>query len=844
MLKDIRYAARILLRSKWWTAMVVLSLALGIGANTALFSAVNGLAFRTVPVEDPGSLIRFRHVGRNQMSQNTSEYGAVNREGDIPLGTTFSYPMFRELRTANQTMVDLTAGAPNSQVNVVVDGSAEIATSYIAAGNYHGLLGIQAVLGRTLMPDDDQPTAEPVAVVSHGFWTRRFGRNPKVIGQVVRANNTPVTIVGVLSPEFTGIQRAVGVAPDISFPLSLDARINSQAVPPKGTPRLDDPTYWWLQVVGRLKPGVSPQQVEGNLAGVFQQAARAGYDSVLASLTPGERESSQYQDRTEVSRLQIGSGARGLYDVSEAEMRGVTILVVVVALILLIVCANVANLQLARAAARQREISVRLSLGATRWRLVRQLLTESVVLAFAGAAGGWVVAYWGRQLIPGLGGQAPLDWRVLGFAAAVALVSGILFGIAPALRSTRFQIGEALKETNRTVAGSRSLLGKSLLVVQVAVSLMLLIGAGLFLRTVENLRRVDVGFNPNNLVLFRVNPQLNGYDSPRIGALYDQINERLQAVPGVRAVTMSNPPLLSGSVNGTSFIVQGRPFSRGRQNDINRVRIAANFFGTMEIPLLAGRDFTPQDNLKAPRVAIINQAAARKFFPDENPLGRRFGSSPENSGEIEVVGIVRDARYNSVRDEAPPTMYVPYIQGPLGGMAYEVRTAGDPAGTLGAIREAVRQVDSNVPLMNVSTQLEQIEMRFAQERLLARAYLLFGGLALLVASIGLFGLMSYSVARRTNEIGVRMALGAERRDVVRMIMGESQRLVVIGLAIGLAAALAAGRLVGTLLFGLQPTDSSTIALAVVVLAAVSAFAGYVPARRAAGVDPMTALRYE
>ncbi len=844
MLKDVTYALRILLRSKGWTAMVVLSLGLGIGANTALFTAVNGLALRTLPVGDPGSLVRFRHVGRNEMSQNVSEYGAVTRPGGTPVGTTFSYPMFRELRNANQTLVDLAAGAPYSQVNVVVEGKAEIGSSYILSGNFLGLLGVPAALGRPIAPDDDQPSAAPVAVVSHGFWTRRFGRDPAVIGKVVNVNDIPVTIVGVLPPQFTGVQRAVATPADISFPLALDGRINAQAADAKGTPRLDDPTLYWLQVIGRLKPGVTMAQVEGNLGGVFQQAARSGFASVLAAMPAEEQRSSMFQDRDEVSRLQVSSAAAGLYDNTPNEMRTVTILSVVVALILLIVCANVANLQLSRAAARQREISVRLSLGATRVRLVRQLLTESVVLALAGAAVGVLMAYWGKQLLPGQTGQAPLDWRVLGFAGGLAIATAVLFGIAPALRATRVAVGETLKEHSRTVAGSRALLGKLLLVVQVAISLVLLIGAGLFLRTVENLRDVDVGFDPRNLVLFRMNPGLNRYDSTRTASFYEQVIERLQGVPGVRAVTLSNPPLLSGSVNGTSFVVQGRPFVRGQQNDVNRVRVAANFFDTMGIPLVAGRAFTVGDNLAAPRVAIINEAAVRKFFPNESPLGRRFGSNPETSGQIEVIGVVRDAKYNSVREDAPATMYVPYTQGPVGGMAFEVRTASDPASTVGAIREAVRQADPNVPLMNVSTQMEQIEARFSQERLFAQAYALFGGLALLVAAVGLFGVMSYSVARRVNEIGLRMALGAQRLDVVRMIMRESIVLVGVGVVIGIGAALASGRLVATLLFGLQPTDAVTIVLAVAVLLAVSTLAGYVPARRAARVDPMVALRAE
>jgi predicted permease len=844
MLKDLKYAARLLWRSKAWTAMVVLSLALGIGANTALFSAVNGLALRTLPVDDPGSLVRLRHVGRNEMSQNVSEYGSVTRPGGTPLGTTFSYPVFRELRAANQTLVDLAAGAPSSQVNVVVDGQAEIGSSYIMSGNFLGLLGVRTAVGRPIAPDDDQPSAAPVAVVSHGFWTRRFGRDPAVVGKVVHVNDIPVTIIGVLTPQFTGVQRAVATAPDISFPLALDGRVNAQAADPKGKPRLDDPTYYWLQLIGRLKPGITAAQAEGNLAGVFQQAARAGFASVLAAMPAEEQRSSMFQDRDEVSRLQVSSAASGLYDNPPNDMRTVTTLSVVVALILLIVCANVANLQLSRAAARQREISVRLSIGATRLRLVRQLLTESVMLALAGAVVGVVIAYWGRQLLPGQTGRAPLDWRVLGFAGALAIATAVLFGIAPALRATRVAVGDALKEHSRTVAGSRALVGKVLLVVQVAISLVLLIGAGLFLQTVENLRDVDVGFDPRNLVLFRMNPQLNRYEPERIAALYDRTIERLTAVPGVRAVTLSNPPLLSGSVNGTSFIVQGRPFVRGEQNNVNRVRVAANFFDTMGIPLLTGRGFTAADNQAAPRVAVINEAAVRKFFPNENPLGRRFGSNPETSSEIEVVGVVRDAKYNSVRDDAPATMYVPYTQSPVGGMAFEVRTATEPTSAVGAIREAVRQADPNVPLTNVSTQMEAIEGRFAQERLFAQAYALFGGLALLVAAVGLFGVMSYSVARRVNEIGVRMALGAQRFDVVRMIMRESIVLVGAGIVIGIGAALASGRLVATLLFGLQPTDPGTIALAVAVLLTVSALAGYLPARRAARVDPMVALRAE
>jgi predicted permease len=483
-------------------------------------------------------------------------------------------------------------------------------------------------------------------------------------------------------------------------------------------------------------------------------------------------------------------------------------------------------------------------MGATRMRLIRQLLTESLLLSFMGGLLGIAVAYWGRQLLPAQGGQLPLDWRVLSFTFAMAAFTGILFGIAPALRATRTNVSDALKETSRGVIGSRSILSRGLLVVQVAVSLVLLVGAGLFLRTVRNLQEVDLGFNARNLVLFRVNPQLNRYEPARITLLYEQMVERLKAVPGVRDVTLSNPALLSGQVNGTSLVVQGRPYTRGSHNNINRLTVAANFFELMGIPLLTGRGFASSDDQKAPRVAVINEAAAHKFFPNENPLGRRFGNNPENSSQFEVVGIVRDAKYNSVRDAAPATMYVPYMQYPGRDMFFELRTFIDPEKAVASIREAVRQVDPNVPLINVFTQTELISQRMLQERLFAQAYTLFGGLALLVAAIGLFGLMSYNVTRRTNEIGIRMALGAQRGDVLRMVMRESFLLVAIGVILGVGATLAAGRLVATLLFGLAPTDMLTIALATAVMILVSGFAGYLPARRASRVDPMAALRYE
>jgi predicted permease len=846
MLKDLRHAARMLLRSKGWTAVVLLSLALGIGANAAIFSAINALLLTRIPVKDPDSLVRLKWTGRNDMVTSSSDYG-YSKPGPDGQNTrsTFSYPMYQQFLASNQTMSELLACAPFGRVNVVVDGQAEIARAFGSTGNYYRMLGVQARLGRTILPDDDRPDAPPAAVISSKYWHTRFTTDPAAVGKTIRINNVVVTIVGVLEPDFTGIQQPIAELPDIGLPLSLESQLNPSS---QGPPPLSEPTYWWLQVMGRLKPGATAAQVQGNLEGVFQQTARAGLDAYLKSLPEAERQNSGNRTRTRVPRLVVDSGSRGIYDAGTNEIRAATILSVVVGLVLLIVCANVANLLLSRATARQKELSVRLSLGATRTRLIRQLLTESLLLATLGGALGILVGYWGKRLLPDpIGQSAFLDWRVLVFVLGVTALTGVVFGIAPALRATSGDVNAALKQTTRSVAGSRTILGKSLLVFQVAISLVLLVGAGLFLRTLQNLRHVDVGFNPQNLILFRVQPSLNRYDDKRSLALMSQLLERIAAVPGVRGAALTNPALLSGSVNSTSIYVRGRTYTgdpREFQNSINRLVISPNFFDVMEIPLLTGRALSPRDNETAPKVAVINEAAVNKYFPNENPVGQRFGSSVETSDQIEVVGVLRDAKYSSLRDPAPPTMYVPYLQARPGGAVIAVRTSGAPAAVTGSVREAVRQVDPNLPMMDVSTQLEQVERRFAQEKVFAQAYTLFGVLALVLAAIGLFGLMSYSVSRRTNEIGIRMALGARSEDVLGLVMRESMMLVAVGVVLGVGVALGVSRFVATLLFGLAPTDTLSIAAATGIMVVVSALAGFLPARRAAKVDPMIALRYD
>jgi predicted permease len=852
--KDLRHGARALLHDKGWTAVVVLSLALGIGANTALFSAVNGLFLRKLAVHDPDALVRLKWAGKNDMVTDSSDYGFSSRAAaghvetpDTVVRATFSYPMYRQFREDNTTLDDLFACAPFGRANVVVDGRADTAVAFVSSGNYYRVLGLAANPGRTIVPDDDRPTAAPVAVISARYWQSRFGGDQSVIGKRVQLNNVPLTIVGVLSPELVDVQQAVREGPDIAVPLAL---VSQLANAPRGpgeldVPLLERPTYWWLQIMGRTKPGVTAAQVQANLENVFQHTARAGLDAYLSSLPPDRRTDSRNRNRTEIPRLLVDSGSKGVYDVNTNDARAIAILSVVVVLVLLIVCANVANLLLSRAAARQKELCVRLSLGATRARLIRQLLTESLLLASVGGVLGVVVGRWGQQLLPLTTGQlAPLDWRVLLFAIVASMLTGVAFGIAPALRATGMNLSSTLKETNRSVAGSRSMLARILLTLQVAVSLVLLIAAGLFLRTLQNLRNVDVGFNTRNLVLFRVNPMLNHYDQPRAMALYQQMMDRLRTVAGVRSVALSHVALLAGSTSSTTIVIPGRTFAANENHSINRLAVSAGFFETMEMPIRLGRGLSEHDSGAAAKVVVINETAARTYFPNENPVGRRFGQTPETASQLEIVGVLRDAKYNSVRDPAPPTMYVPYLQSVMPSAVFQVRTAGAPANAVGAIREAVRQIDPNLPLMNVSTQVDEVDKRLQQERAFAQAYTLFGALAVLLASIGLFGLMSYSVTQRTNEIGIRMALGARSQDVLTLVIGESMGIVCVGVAIGLAAALAAGRLVASLLFGLAPTDAPTLLAAVAVLVIVSALAGYLPARRAARVDPLVALRYE
>lgn len=844
--QDLRYGVRMLLRSRAFTAIAVLSLALGIGANTALFSLVDAVLLKTLPVKKPNELVLFNWLGGPRgLSRGIMGSTKTDPATGMRTSTSFSYLTFERFRDNNDTLSDVFAFAPLHQLNVSVDGQPEIATGQLVSGGYYPGLGVRATMGRTIAPDDDKAGAQPVAVITHRYWQHRFGQDPEAVGKTVNINNVSFTIVGITPSEFMGASQ-VGWSPDLSIPFSMQPQVSPHDA------SLNGPWFWWLQIMGRLNPGVTTEQAAASFESIFQQSAQEGWDAALARFPPqGQAQNSAPRD---VPSLRGASGSQGMTELRSAYSQPLTILMAIVGFVLLIACANVANLLLARAATRQKEIAVRLALGASRWRLVRQLLTESLLLAIFGGAAGVLFAYLGKDMLltlrpwggGALGVDLKIDLPVLGFTIAVSLATGLLFGLAPALRATKVDLTPALKDNARSVTGgSRSLLTKSLIIVQVAMSLVLLVGAGLFVRTLRNLQNVDLGFNRENLLLFNVEPGLNGYDRPNMAQLYRRMTERLEAVPGVRSATVSLIPLLSGQAQTRGIDVQGHASQPNDNNDAKVNTVGAHFFETIEMPILLGRGLSARDEETSPRVAVINQMMARKYFGDENPLGRRFGfGGPETSGQIEIIGVTRDAKYTDMRSQTEPTVYLPYLQSIPRQATFIVRTSGDASAMTASIREAVHEVDTNLPLFGIKTQSQQADESLVQERLFATLSSFFGVLALLLACIGLYGVMSYGVARRTNEIGIRMALGATATRVTRMVMRETMLVVGIGVAIGLGAAVATTRLVAAMLFGLAPTDPLTVSLAVLLMLGVAALAGYIPARRAARVDPMIALRYE
>jgi predicted permease len=845
---DLRHGLRQLAHSPGFTAVAVLSLALGIGANTAVFSLVNDVLLRALPVRDPDRLVLLRHT--QGPSGRISRAGENNGSTDPLTGrassTSFSLAAFEGFRAHHPGLSDVFAFAPFNQIQLLVDGVPETEVlGQLVSGGYHAGLGVSAVIGRPLTPDDDRLSAPPVAVISWRFWQRRFGADPSVIGRTVQVNRVPTVIVGVTPRGFSGAMQ-VGESADITVPMALHARFQ----PDRGLNRAQ-PWYWWVRVMGRLAPSATPAQVRAALEPILQGTAREGW-RVSESLPVAAGAGPMPEPPT----LAADPGGQGENDSRRQYRSSLGVLMGLVGLVLLAACANVATLLVARGASRRSEVAVRLALGASRARIVRQLLAESLVLSGLAAALGAALAFWGRDLLVAFrqfSGSTvvldlPIDSRVLAFTSLVSVGSATLFGLGPAWRASRVDLAPEFQGGARTVGRrSRSPGGRSLVVLQVAVSLVLLVGTGLFVRTLRNLQDVDPGFNPRALALFRIQAHAAGYGPSQFAAIHARIQERLAALPGVRAATFSNVALLARTRSGRRLSVAGGAPVADAPTSFHTNGVAPNFLEAMEIPLLLGRTFTSRDAAGAPRVAIVNETFTRQVFGRENPIGRHlaFGTTPMGGGEdVEIVGVARDAKYTNLRDPAPATVYLAAAQQKDGEANYAVRAAGSPAALFGAIRAAVREVDPTLAVTDLRTQADQTARISGQEILFARVSGFFGVVALALAGVGLYGLTSYMVVRRTGEFGLRMALGALPRQVLALVLRESIALVLAGIVIGVVAAYGASGLVASLLFGLSPVDGVTYGTVPVVLMVVAALASLVPARRATRVNPVVALRSE
>jgi predicted permease len=853
--QDLRYGMHAMLKNPGFTFIAVLTLALGIGANTALFSVVDTVLLRKLPVKDPDRLVLFNSVSTRQFTPG-SHNGSNRNDPATGLTTrsSFPYQTFVRMREQRGACMDVAAfGAIG--LNVIADGLADFANGQVVTGNYYDVLGVNPYRGRMIAYTDDNSSSSPVAVISHRYWQKRFGGNPDIIGKQITLNNLPFTIVGVSPPGFEGAMD-LGTSMDVAIPMGWETQVSGDRSEFMGA------GDWWLRIMGRLKPGATVEQARATLDLAFQQSALEHREArTLQRRARGLQPVAQL-DPKDYPHLGAMSGSQGEMDGRRFFARPLRLLWGVVGLVLLIACANVANLLLVRATSRKKEIAVRLAMGASRWRLIRQLLTESALLSTMGGAFGVLFALWIKDSLVAVSEWAGrentinprLDPRVLAFTLGLSLLTGLIFGLVPALRATRVDLTPTLKDTGRgSSAITRSLLSRSLVVAQVSLSLLLLIGAGLMVRTLINLQRVGTGFNERNLLLFNVDPSLLGYKDDRLRNLYQQMFAQLEAQPGVEAVTFSRVPLLSrSSTSGTFDLPGAKPGPDGRvpqTADVYFHNVRENFFDAMGIPLLLGRTFTAKDDLKAPKVAVVNQTFAQKYLAGGSPIGKRFSLDNARPDDIEIIGVVRDAKYTSQREEAPATMYRSWLQTPgaIDSMTFEVRTMGDPKSYVSAIRAALRQVEPNLPLNNIKTQIEQADDTLSMERLFAKLMSLFGLLAQQLASIGLYGVMAYSVSRRTHEIGIRIALGANRSRMLTMILKQGLILTLVGVGLGLGAAYVLTRYLESLnsmLFGVQPRDPFTFGVSAALLTIVALVASFIPARRATKVDPMVALRYE
>ena len=838
MLTDLRYALRTFVHAPAFTFVVVLTLGLGIGANTAIFSLMDQLMLRLLPVERPEELVQLD--GPGAFSGRT-----VNDR-------TFSYPMYQDLRDRNDVFAGLVARAP-AAATLVQNGQAERVSVEMVSGNTFEVLGARPALGRPLSPEDDRVRAgHPVMMLSHTYWMRRFAGSPQVLGQVLTINTTPMTVIGVAPAGFAGVVALS--SPDVFVPLTMKAQI---------TPTwdgLDDRQTRFVNIVGRLKPGLELEAARARLDVLYKQINAHDLETV-----PGfARGSALFKERFLAKSIEMELAGRGLSGLRQGFSTPVAVLMGMVGLVLLIACANVASLLVARATARQKEIGVRLALGASRGRIVRQALFESLLLSLAGGAVGLVLSVWVGELLVGLlpssGSTTRLlsatpDLRVGLFTLAVSLVTAAVFGLAPALQTSRPDMNRTLREEAGSLSGGQAhaRLRKGLVVAQVALSMLLVAGAGLFARSLYNLKHLNPGFDATSLVSFAISPELSGYSQARIKQFYAALQQDLQAVTGVAGVSMAAEPVLTDSISSRTIQVQGYETKPDENMNPWTNEVGPDYFRTMGQTLLLGREFTPRDAEGAPLVAVVNETFARYYFGSENPIGRRFGWRVLNDpGAIEIVGVVKDSLHGTMREGTTEDnqirrfAYTPLQQSTeLGGMTVYVRSTPEGrAGLVERLREAVHRRDASMPLYDVATMEQTIDEAVFTERMLAVLSAAFGLLATLLAAVGLYGLMSYTVARRTREIGIRIALGAERRTVVWLVLREVAVLTGIGVLIGIPAALALSRVVSSQLFGLSPTDPLTLVAAATTLTLVGALAGYLPARRAAAVEPVRALRYE
>ncbi len=839
--QDVRYGARLLRRSPTVTIASILSLAIGIGASAGVFSLADAMLLQTLPVRAPDELLAFQwRSGPTYPYRSLSGYGWGDDTSEG--STSFSLDAVRQARVHARDIVDVFGFADLDRVNVSVKGIAELGEATAVSGNYFNVLGLSAAQGRLLLDSDDRTEGAPAAVISDALWRKRFNGTPDAIGATLAVNGAPFTVVGVAPAWFHGTGQ-VGSSPDVYVPLAAKGQIVRERSDPA------DPNYWWVLMMGRLKPGSDPEGARGRLDAVLKQTVRSARPEVTDKDLP---------------RVEATPGARGQVQVRDRMREPLRMMSIVVAIVLLVACANVANLLLARGRARARELSVRIALGAPRRRVVRQLLTEGVILAACGSAFGLLGARWiAGSLLPAVAvGPDPLiitaglNPRLVGFVAALASVCVVLFALVPALRATDTSLMGGLHEAGRgSAAGHRRRgLSATLVIAQITLSMVLVATALLLVRSVRQLQRVEPGFEASRVLTFRLDPELNGYEPERVFNVYSSILDRLRAAPAVEAATLSNQTLISNSAHiilaarTDEAIVDRASADRPAFTATHRVwRLAVDphFFETMGIKIGRGRTFDERDNATGPKVAVINRALARQLFNTEDVVGRRFRTeSMAGSPSYEIVGVCTDAIYSSLRDAKPPTMYVAYRQNGPGPMTVEVRTAGDPIAFVPTAREIIRSVDRNVPMFRVQSQEQQIAASVSRERLFASLATWLGAIALTLSAIGLYALLAYSVTLRTGEIGIRMALGADRRDVRWMIVRQSLLIAMCGVALGVAASAAGTDLLRTLLFNVEPRDSGILALAAATILVVTVIAGYIPARRASRVDPLTALRAE